>query len=850
MKIKILGSALLIDNKLLVDTTQLLKEKTIEAVLITHAHSDIIAGLNQIEKYMKNDTIDVYSFRNTINILKQKLNKDFINYIKIEPDEEYDILGYKIIPYSVNHSVIFRMFNPAVAYQINNIIYCGNIDQEFFMSNVYRMDKLKRVMAKSSLTFLDGILHKNNSIQELAKWQINNVYFTGIAHTNQEHEKLMKNVNFKNPTYNICYDGMVINVTALKDKLNQITKDMQLDNLNDTDLIGVHSVLHVWYLKGKTEWSKEDIWNLHKRIMEDMEKKGMKHIPKDILDKNIQPHTTNLLDGFHAMIKKKGDNVSIIAESGKNIMIGFPISIEDIKKLAIKEEGLPRGKEGLPFAGYKNFAECVSSVMAKKGWPKERASAYCAVIKRKVEDNNEQLSAKLDGIIMVEPHGKMIWEGNKKLIVKSEQFDIASKFFYLIENDRCYGIIKITSVEKMTPELFEEMHYLHQISDDEKKKWWGDLKEFWAYQFNMVTRYSTPLKIKPPQGMNDFIKGENIEKLENLSEFNQILGPNDKPIRDFPLIFQEDFKYVMDKKLNPNFIMQQDGNYTDIKLEIPNKNYLLGVTLINVEQNEIITKLKSQLKSLSIEGLTIISKGNYSIWQVNDHKIGIEFNCDKIKKNNLRDLTGQFSFTISHIQPEKWIGFFNHLKSKPVPIKMFDNPYVQEILEQLSLALGNQPVLHKLTFDSGIKVELGSDFKMPYEFNFIALKEGEFNGIWYSEEELKKGHLSLKGKDVTIDHSKSVRDVVGKITDVWWNNELKQIEGKGIIDDEEIAKKVHDKIITGVSVEVYVTYYESEHGRSAKDPQFVAISLVTSPACRTCRIVPKTCQGCTRCKNF
>jgi hypothetical protein len=47
-----------------------------------------------------------------------------------------------------------------------------------------------------------------------------------------------------------------------------------------------------------------------------------------------------------------------------------------------KEED-SRVLEQLPFAGYKNFKECVDTIMEKKQWDKERASAYCAVIARK-----------------------------------------------------------------------------------------------------------------------------------------------------------------------------------------------------------------------------------------------------------------------------------------------------------------------------------------------------------------------------------------------------------------------------------------------------------------------------------
>lgn len=39
----------------------------------------------------------------------------------------------------------------------------------------------------------------------------------------------------------------------------------------------------------------------------------------------------------------------------------------------------------MPFAGYKDFDDCVKKVMANKGWDKERASKYCASIKRRIE---------------------------------------------------------------------------------------------------------------------------------------------------------------------------------------------------------------------------------------------------------------------------------------------------------------------------------------------------------------------------------------------------------------------------------------------------------------------------------
>jgi len=166
---------------------------------------------------------------------------------------------------------------------------------------------------------------------------------------------------------------------------------------------------------------------------------------------------------------------------------------------------------------------------------------------------------------------------------------------------------------------------------------------------------------------------------------------------------------------------------------------------------------------------------------------------------------------------------------------LFECPHVQALLDDFLSSTDSG--VEKLTFDSAIVETLG-EFKMPLEVSFTALKPGIFNGVYYSEEELRKGATSLKGKDLTIDHGKSVRDVVGKITEIRWNSKLEQIEGKGKIYDEEITQKVKDKLITGVSVEVMVNYFKGEHGLSAKDAEFIALSLVKEPACKSCYVQP------------
>lgn len=67
----------------------------------------------------------------------------------------------------------------------------------------------------------------------------------------------------------------------------------------------------------------------------------------------------------------------------------------------------------MPFAGYKDFDDCVNKIMSKKGWPKERAEAYCATIKRTVE--GEELEEPCPGSkIKSEGKGKGLGYGKGK----------------------------------------------------------------------------------------------------------------------------------------------------------------------------------------------------------------------------------------------------------------------------------------------------------------------------------------------------------------------------------------------------------------------------------------------------
>ncbi|RLE39462.1 hypothetical protein DRJ17_00750 [Candidatus Woesearchaeota archaeon] len=120
----------------------------------------------------------------------------------------------------------------------------------------------------------------------------------------------------------------------------------------------------------------------------------------------------------------------------------------------------------------------------------------------------------------------------------------------------------------------------------------------------------------------------------------------------------------------------------------------------------------------------------------------------------------------------------------------------------------------------------------------IAISEGTWNGIFYPAEELKKGHKSLEGKPLRIDHSSSTRDIVGKVIKSTYNPHKKWIEFEAIVTDEDIAQKLLDKLIDSVSVGVLIDNEEEDGRQVARNLEFKELSLVDDPACKDAKVSP------------
>jgi len=115
------------------------------------------------------------------------------------------------------------------------------------------------------------------------------------------------------------------------------------------------------------------------------------------------------------------------------------------------------------------------------------------------------------GLYLTPPHGELIWERKKTLIVKSKKFEkYVGEPLYLLSDGKCYGILSLRSPYKIDRNEFEKLRDKHRISDEEVKKW-GWKGTLWAYDFDLLRRFDPPLRVRIPRGVQVFVDSENIK---------------------------------------------------------------------------------------------------------------------------------------------------------------------------------------------------------------------------------------------------------------------------------------------------------------------------------------------------
>ncbi len=127
------------------------------------------------------------------------------------------------------------------------------------------------------------------------------------------------------------------------------------------------------------------------------------------------------------------------------------------------------------------------------------------------------------------------------------------------------------------------------------------------------------------------------------------------------------------------------------------------------------------------------------------------------------------------------------------------------------------------------------------ELDVMPLTEGMWNKVFYSHAELEKAHKGISNQALTVDHSKSVRDIVGMFGEATYD---KGIHANAVVSDPEIKtlfQQGHAPHI-GVSMELFGKRVKNktEKRYEMTNIKFLRASLVLDPACPNdaCKVEP------------
>lgn len=584
-----------------------------------------------------------------------------------------------------------------------------------------------------------------------------------------------------------------------------IYKEAIAENLDDSMLIYFHDNLHILWNKINEgyplEWSFEEVFDKHIEILREMTKRGVRHIaPINSLDtlktesdeseyeememseKTFAYSVEQKMNGFHASIHKKGNEVKIFSEQKKDLTSAFPTLSEEIKKLSDKDfiiDGELIPYEDAKALGRNALMKYVGAVRSGKTPDDSKVrfhvwdipyleksitdmslsdrikqlgnlkfSDRVIEIKRKIANNLDELKDAINWASEI--------PNSEGAVVKD-----LNEAYHLGENKSWRKYRKLTpltaSVLKKNPKKRGLYNYLIGIPATKKildKRYIKDGTLILGHTFNTdkIFEESDKIKVlveeiwrhKTKEGIHYSIHKPRVEdkteeKLSTIDYLEEVvtsigvavthaeidgfkvlvsdeLAEKEQPrdegkeieVKNFPDRMQENFKKMIGKWGKYTMQAHTRGESLHYDIRHDTDRLLEGITLfgrsikdrlkIETERNNIrsTAKLPQPEDWLNFEGVTeaggigatakypgifsIISKGEFTVHEVTDHKLIVEYKSDSGKVNksslnwakknnipyadlpdNLVDLTGKYSWHIAHIG-DRYIILFDKLK--------------------------------------------------------------------------------------------------------------------------------------------------------------------------------------------
>ena len=199
-----------------------------------------------------------------------------------------------------------------------------------------------------------------------------------------------------------------------------------------------------------------------------------------------------------------------------------------------------------------------------------------------------------------------------------------------------------------------------------------------------------------------------------------------------------------------------------------------------------------------------------------------------------KKLTGIFNMTYDDadlIENYKYRYIFDKVSSKDMMISNMSKQIL--VLSKLP-----EKTTEKLQNKEKIKItsELSENSLVPLMISGVALKEGLWNGLYYPYEEIKSRISQLIGKPLLLDHSKTVRDIVGMVKNIILDDTNRQALFEAEVIDETTARKLIGNLADSVSVGVVVDRIKEGNTLMARNHEYQELSIVLVPACADAKI--------------
>lgn len=158
---------------------------------------------------------------------------------------------------------------------------------------------------------------------------------------------------------------------------------------------------------------------------------------------------------------------------------------------------------------------------------------------------------------------------------------------------------------------------------------------------------------------------------------------------------------------------------------------------------------------------------------------------------------------------------------------------------------GNRILMHLCSS----KLDFSTNLDKPEKYNInrstILVGDGTYNGVYFPADEIEKAHLTWNKQPLNLDHSDKVEDIVGYVTEAYYDKNSKKFSVKPIIDSQlpksniargYINSRLEAGSIPEVSVGVWVDRVDEslEEGKTRLTARNLIgdhLALVTRGAC-------------------